>query len=65
MTRKDFEVVAGAMKWARPDALDPQLQAKAEQWDETLNVMLVELDKTNANFNADRFVEACGGRFKN
>lgn len=61
MTRKDFVIVSGALKWARPDALDPQFQAKAQQWEETLAIMIVELDKTNANFDREKFVKACGG----
>ena len=57
MTRKDFEAIARALKASRPDPTD---ERKIDQWNETFYAMVSEVEKTNANFNYDRFAAACG-----
>ena len=58
MTRKDFEVVAKALKAAKPDREDGFYVAV--QWRRTVAEMAAALALTNGRFNRDRFLRACG-----
>lgn len=62
MTRKDFEAIARALKTTRPDPADDSAAgvARIHQWNETFYAMVSEVEKTNGNFNYDRFAKACG-----
>jgi hypothetical protein len=56
MTRRDFNLIAGVLREQRTRA------TAAECWrlDETARAFALELAATNARFNRDRFLAACG-----
>lgn len=60
MTRKDFVLLAAALKASKPDARDPELGAERWQWALTVRTMAEMLRSTNPLFDSERFVTAAG-----
>ncbi|MFU8771981.1 MAG: hypothetical protein ACNA8H_06140 [Anaerolineales bacterium] len=62
MTRKDFEAIARALRSSRPNPTDESAAGlvRLRQWNDTFYAMVSEIEKTNGNFNYDRFAKACG-----
>lgn len=68
MTRKDFVVVAAALKASHPGALHPAANIEArnaynyacDQWRRTCRAVAGALVNTNARFDSERFLAACG-----
>lgn len=56
MTRKDFELIAATLKASR----DPHTAKANETIDYLSRQMADALKCTNAQFDADRFLRACG-----
>jgi len=57
MTRKDFELIAGILKAQRPFA---QTDDERNLLNDTVKVFAERLKATNQQFNAERFIRACG-----
>jgi hypothetical protein len=60
MTRKDYELIARAMRITREDAradLHPQAVA---MWEESCYALAASLANDNASFDRARFLAACG-----
>jgi hypothetical protein len=65
MTKKDFELLAQALRWAREDDLqyrDLSATDVAETHDLVATHVANALASTNPRFNRDRFIAAAGGR---
>ena len=58
MTRKDYVLLAGALKESRPiwDVADERL----DQWQETVRAIVYALETDNPRFDYDKFCAACG-----
>lgn len=54
MTRKDFELIAGVLREARPMTMDDGL------FDYLAHAFVEALTSTNPDFNRDRFLRAAG-----
>lgn len=59
MQRRHFQFIADALRETRPD--DDSHSSVMLQWDQTVRTMAIKLERTNAQFNSSRFIEACGG----
>lgn len=64
MTKKDFKLIADALRRAKP-ALTPDTEDKWEaaqyaQYEWTVMMAANALNSTNPRFNRARFIEACG-----
>jgi hypothetical protein len=57
MTRKDFELIAAALKASR---VDRPTDSMIVQHRFTCRIMADDLARTNPGFKPDRFMEACG-----
>lgn len=64
MTRRDFEGIARALEWAKPDDLiepvNPSNDPVMDVWENTVNRMASYLATTNPAFDRARFIKACG-----
>ena len=62
MTKKDFELIAKALRAARPpDMVTPTdiATAKWQQWSETVEYVAQELRNISTTFNIATFRDAC------
>lgn len=57
MSRKDFELIAGSLKFVKPSEEAPQAR---RQWESTVDEFAKSLRSTNSNFDSNRFRRACG-----
>jgi hypothetical protein len=66
MTKKDFELIAGALLEARPPSGDgddnPLRRFAFERWQRTAWSVCRALASTNPRFDRGVFMAACGGR---
>lgn len=62
MTKRDFELIAAALKSARPPAhlQEPELALVDLSLDNLARDFADRLKATNAQFNRDKFLRACG-----
>ena len=61
MTRKDFVVVAKALKDSKPDIRQKDVTDEhVKVWENTVENMADALRNTNPNFNRYTFTTACG-----
>lgn len=56
MTKKDYEIIAEALRAARPD---PNQYAKKNQWLIGVVALSVALEKDNPRFDWKRFCDYC------
>ena len=59
MTRKDFELIASILAASKPDS-DGNSYDEKKQWELTVNEFADCLPSSNANFDRERFLKACG-----
>jgi len=62
MTRKDFNLIANALRAAQPIDSDPDMEINRAQWniwDKAVREMAVALRQTNDAFDMARFIRAC------
>ena len=57
MTKKDYELIAKAIKNATADLI---ISANTETTDNIVWGLALELEKENPKFNRNKFVKACG-----
>jgi hypothetical protein len=64
MTKQDFELIAAALKAARPgeQLQDPMFALIDISLDRLINDFAERLKATNKQFNRDKFIRAAGGR---
>lgn len=64
MTRKDYELIAAALRRSQPSLALPLKEGVAAQgaWSRVVEEVAVTLFASNPNFNSDRFIDACTGR---
>lgn len=63
MTRKDFELIARALRDARPAVTSRNEEMTRERLsalDTAAQLVASELESTNPRFNRGRFLKACG-----
>lgn len=61
MTRKDFELIAAAIRDSRPHAYGaPHERVETVQFDRTATEVAIALSETNPRFDRGRFLAACG-----
>lgn len=66
MTKKDFELIAAALKESKPEqptVYNPNLSRHyffLAQWDDTVSKITDMLESTNKRFGRNKFLEACG-----
>jgi hypothetical protein len=62
MTKKDYILLAEALKSSKPENLGSFSMKSAEivQWETTLKVLTKALQQDNPRFNEKTFLEACG-----
>lgn len=63
MTRKDYELIARALRSSRLHlpAMDPQYRVGAkDQWETTVEEVADELERENPRFDRNKFLIACG-----
>ena len=63
MEKRHFELLADVMRQTKPPCLGmtrPELEQAKAQWERTLAELTRSLRATNAAFDRDRFVRACG-----
>lgn len=63
MQRRHFEVIAEALRVSKPNTPERPNSADLSvkwQWTRSVHVMADALDRTNPNFNRERFYAACG-----
>lgn len=58
MTRRDFQLIADALRRSRPMSAEYEPVSNV-QWQETVRVMSDHLAATNPRFDRARFVAAC------
>lgn len=56
MTKKDYELIADALKMTKPS----ELQEVVYQWEMDVNAIMEVLAQDNGKFNPSRFLTACG-----
>lgn len=59
MTKKDYELVAKAMRIAKPLATDPDL-LENHNWRFTVSRLIDEFKQDNPKFQPKKFAHACG-----
>lgn len=63
MTRKDYKLIADAVKSTRHCWLHPKDEEAASYiLDELANILANKLANDNSRFNRDKFIVACGGQ---
>ncbi len=64
MTRKDYELIAAALRKAQPALRGPLAEDVARQgaWSATVERLADALAAENPRFDANRFIDACTGR---
>lgn len=63
MTRKDYRLIAGALRAAKPNTSQvpgPVGSAALDTWEIAVEVICGALEGDNDAFDADKFYEACG-----
>lgn len=64
MTRKDYKVIAEALRESMPskEITDwiTDSNDQYELWEEIVNTVVIKLNEGYANFNPDMFYKACG-----
>lgn len=62
MTRKDYVLLAEALKYAKPDYVPDSLTnlARREQWERDCTKIAAALRGENPRFDNERFAKACG-----
>lgn len=58
MTRKHFQALADALRYARPS--DPDAQAPVDQWARDVRAIADVCAGSNGMFDRERFYRACG-----
>lgn len=56
MTRKHYKIIAEAMAESKPHLYPDSMQT----WKATVETLAMYLQHNNANFDKDKFLEACG-----
>jgi len=64
MSRKDYILIAAALKFTKPEPLAglPVEQAITNTWQNTVSAVASALARDNARFDASRFLAACGAK---
>lgn len=62
MTKKDFVLIANALRASQPPNWSPDVpQSQADsRWETVVHCMAAALGDTNAQFDRERFLKACG-----
>lgn len=67
MTRKDYRLIASALKDSKPIsngpnsfAYDAAYEFRLGQWSKTTRLLSLALGADNARFDSDKFLQACG-----
>src|SRR5580765_3542722 len=60
MTRKDFTLIAYALRNSKPHPADDDTGWRYLQWGATVIEMMRQLETTNTRFDGDAFKVACG-----
>lgn len=60
MQRRHFELIAEALKAAKPSPHSPDMPARLSQWRATVSEFCGRFSATNGQFNKARFLTACG-----
>lgn len=59
MNRKEYELIAGVLKYTVPDLAHHE-SAVYKQWEWIMHSLAETLEKNYDNFNRDKFLKACG-----
>lgn len=64
MTRKDYILIAAALRFVKPEPLagQPVESAITNTWENTVSNVASTLARDNARFDSGRFLAACGYR---
>ena len=60
MTRKDYILIAKALKQAEPTDDENEQGTALSGWVKSVKYVAVTLGRENSRFNEDKFLEACG-----
>lgn len=63
MSKKDYELLAKALKDSKPQKYPlegDRLQVALVQWNSTVEIIAFDLANNNIRFNRNKFLSACG-----